>query len=188
MSAEYLHISGRYALLSKEEEICLGRRIQKWLTWEGECPAAVERSGRRARERFILANMRLVTRVAKSYTRRIYGTALTFEDLLQEGTIGLCRAAEKYDPECGYAASTYFMWWIRQSMSRALEAQARVIRVSTGARRKLKQFRDAAIEGQSMEETVLAAGLKLKDLEFIRQASLCERVVPLDSLELHDCI
>jgi RNA polymerase sigma factor (sigma-70 family) len=188
MATEYLAISGRYMLLSKEEEIYLGRRIQKWLTWEGECPKAVERSGKKARDRFVLANMRLVTRIAKSYTRRIQGTALTFEDLLQEGTIGLCRAAEKYDPECGYAASTYFTWWIRQALSRAVDAQARIIRVSTGARRKLKLFREAAIEGQSMEETLTAAGLKPKDLEFVRQASLCEMVVPLDSLELRDCI
>ena len=60
MTTEYLAISGRYMLLSKEEEIYLGRRIQKWLTWEGECPKAVERSGKKAREHLLYLKLMLL--------------------------------------------------------------------------------------------------------------------------------
>jgi RNA polymerase primary sigma factor len=188
MQAEFLNLSGRYALLTKNEEIQLGRRIQKWLTWEGECPPAVERSGRRARDRFVLCNMRLVTKIAKSYTRRILGTSLTFEDLLQEGALGLQRAAEKYDPECGWAYSTYATWWIRQAMSRAVNSKGRTIRVSEGARRKLKLFRDAHQPGDTVQQTLERAGLRERDCEFIQQANLCERVVAMDAFESPDYI
>ena len=186
MQAEFLKISGRFALLTKNEEIQLGRRIQEWLQWEGDCPPAIERSGRKARDRFVLCNMRLVTKLAKSYTRRIIGTSLTFEDLLQEGIFGLQRAAEKYDPECGHAYSTYATWWIRQSMSRAVNAKGKIIRVSEGARRKLKLFRDVYEVGDTLSQTLSRAGLTPRDCEFIRQANLCERVAPLDAFDSLD--
>ena len=188
MANDFFSVSGRYALLTKTEEIQLGRRIQKWLTWEGECPPAIERSGRRARDRFVLCNLRLVTKIAQSYTRRIQGTTITFEDLQQEGTIGLQRAAEKYDSECGYAYSTYATWWIRQSLSRMVSTKSRMIRVSDGARKKLRQFRDAYQPGDCYEDTLDRARLKAKDREFINQACLCERVTQLDALDIYDCI
>lgn len=175
---EYLNISGKFPLLTKQEEIELGRRIQKWLTWtEGECPRSVVRSGQRAREKFVLSNLRLVTRVAKGYSRRLHGTGLTFEDLLQEGVFGLQRAAEKYSPDCGYAYSTYAMWWIRQAISRAIEMKGGIIHLSSGARRKLRRFRNG-----EMEE------LTPRDTFTIRQAALCEKVTPLDALDLQDAI
>lgn len=175
---EYLKISGKYPLLSKQEEIELGRRIQKWLTWtNGECPKSVVRSGQRAREKFVLANLRLVIKAAKGYSRRLHGTGLTFEDLLQEGVFGLQRAAEKYSPECGYAYSTYAMWWVRQSISRVIEMKGGMIRLSSGARRKLRRFRNG-----EMEE------LTPRDTFTLRQAALCEKVTALDALNLQDVI
>ena len=179
-----MKISGRYALLNKNQEIQLGRRIQRWLQHPEPVPPAIRRSGLRARDQFVLSNMRLVTRVAKSYTRRLKGTGLTFEDLLQEGIVGLQRAAEKYDPECGYAMSTYATWWIRQSLSRAIEMRGGTIYITAGAKRKLRRFREVAAEGDSRLEAIEKAGLKARDLYTIQQAAACSRVVALDALEV----
>lgn len=185
---EFLRISGRYALLTKSEEIGLGRRIQKWLTWKGPCPRNIERSGRKARDQFVLCNLRLVTKIAKGHTRRAHGTGLSFEDLLHEGVLGLQRAAEKYDPECGYAFSTYATWWIRQAIGRAIEMKGGVIHISAAARRKLRKFEEAAKMGGSIAEILDRAELKQSDLKMIHQAAICRTVVALDSLELNDVI
>lgn len=186
---EFLRLSGRYQLLTKQEEVELGRRIQKWLQWDdGECPKVVERSGRRAREKFILCNMRLVTKIAKSYTRRLFGTGLTFEDLLQEGTVGLARAAEKYDPECGYAMSTYATWWVRQAMSRAVEMKGGMVHISSEARRKLRRYEAAREEGMSHEDAMAKWELKERDVFTMTQAAMCRHVVALDALDLGDIV
>ena len=185
----FLEISGRYELLSKREEIELGRRIQKWMQWQdGPCPRSVVRSGRRARDRFVLCNMRLVTRIARSYTQRIQGTGITFEDILHEGVLGLQRAAEKYDPESGYAMSTYATWWIRQAMSRALDMKGGVIHVSSNAKRKLYKFRQAAQGGGTMVEILERAELKERDLHLIEQAAMCYVTAELDAMEFYDAI
>lgn len=185
----FLHISGRYELLTKREEIELGRRIQKWLKWsDGPCPKSVVRSGRRARDRFVLCNMRLVTRIARGYTRRIQGTGLTFEDILHEGVLGLQRAAEKYDPECGYAMSTYASWWIRQAISRAIDMKGGVIHLSSNAKRKLHKFRQAAIMGGTLVEILDRAELCEKDMAIIEQAAMCYATIELDGLELSEVI
>lgn len=185
---EFLNISGRYALLSKNQEIQLGRRIQRWLTHPEPVPPQIKRSGMKAREQFVLCNMRLVTKIAKYYGRRLRGTGLTFEDILQEGILGLQRAAEKYDPECGYAMSTYATWWIRQAMSRAIEMKGGVIHVSGGAKRTLRKFRAAAEEGGTRREILERAGLRERDLFTIERATLCGTVTELDALELKDSI
>ena len=181
----FLDTAGRYALLTKREEIELGRRIQRWLQWDeeanGPCPRAVERSGRRAREKFILCNLRLVAKVCKSYTRRLYGTGFSFEDILQEGTVGLARAAEKYDPECGYAMSTYATWWIRQAVSRALESRGSLIKVGTQPRRNLYKLQRLIIEGVPVAEAANQLELSNKQLELVQCASVGMRVRSLDA-------
>jgi RNA polymerase primary sigma factor len=107
----YLRSIGRIKLLSAKEEIELARRIA--------------RGDKVAKKRLIQANLRLVVSVAKKYQ----GRGLPFLDLIQEGNLGLIRAAEKYDPERGYKFSTYATWWIRQGITRALADKSRTIRV-----------------------------------------------------------
>jgi RNA polymerase primary sigma factor len=117
----YLGRIGRGRLLTHEEELDLGRRA---------------RSGdARARERLIEKNLRLVVSVAKKY--RGYG--LPFEDLIQEGNIGLMKAAERFDPELGNRFSTYAIWWIRQAIGRAIEDKGRTIRVSAHVQGKVRK-------------------------------------------------
>jgi RNA polymerase primary sigma factor len=107
----YLRSIGRIRLLTPVEEIELARRIGK-----GDMVA---------KKRLVQANLRLVVSVAKKYQ----GRGLPFLDLIQEGNVGLIRAAEKFDPERGYKFSTYATWWIRQGITRALADKSRTIRV-----------------------------------------------------------
>lgn len=107
----YLRSIGKIKLLSAPEEIDLARRIGT--------------GDKLAKKRLVQANLRLVVSVAKKYQNR----GLPFLDLIQEGNMGLIRAAEKYDPERGYKFSTYATWWIRQGITRALADKSRTIRV-----------------------------------------------------------
>ncbi len=109
--ARYLRQIGRGRLLTHEEEIDLGRRAR-----EGD---------ETARSKLIEKNLRLVIPVAKKYR----GMGLPFGDLIQEGNIGLMRAADKFDPEKGFRFSTYATWWIRQAVQRAVADKGRTIRV-----------------------------------------------------------
>ena len=111
---------GRGTLLTPEEELDLGRRAR---AGDG-----------RARARLIEKNLRLVVSVAKRYM----GMGLPFEDLIQEGNIGLIKAVEKFDPELGNRFSTYATWWIRQAIGRAIADKGRTIRLPTHARGKVR--------------------------------------------------
>lgn len=129
----YLKSIGKIPLLTAEDEITLARKIHAGIKLSEEIgeqePTSSQRRiiaiGRRAKERMITSNLRLVVTIAKKY--RYFSMDLL--DLIQEGTIGLDRAVEKFDPERGYKFSTYSYWWIRQSISRAIETQARTIRL-----------------------------------------------------------
>lgn len=128
----YLNAIGRKPLLTADEEIFCGKAIQaaKPLR-ELERPLTraekrVIRQADRAKERFITGNLRLVVTIAKRYAGKC--TFLTILDLIQEGSIGLARAADLYDPSRGYKFSTYCYWWIRQSMYRAMHNTERTIR------------------------------------------------------------
>ncbi|MGN0662575.1 MAG: RNA polymerase sigma factor RpoD [Faecalibacterium sp.] len=107
----YLKEIGRVPLLSAEEEASLARAAQA-----GDLDA---------RRRLSEANLRLVVSVAKRYA----GRGLPFLDLIQEGNLGLMKAAEKFEPDRGFKFSTYATWWIRQSITRAIADQARTIRI-----------------------------------------------------------
>lgn len=107
----YLREIGRVSLLTYEEEVSLAKRVEK--------------SDKKAREKLINANLRLVVSIAKKYVNR----GLTLLDLIEEGNIGLMRAVEKYDWKRGYKFSTYATWWIRQAITRAIADQARTIRI-----------------------------------------------------------
>ena len=110
----YLREIGRIKLLTADEEIDLARKIVA-----GGAPGAV------AKRKLVQANLRLVVSIAKKYV----GRGMLFLDLIQEGNLGLIRAAEKFDHERGYKFSTYATWWIRQAITRAIADQARTIRI-----------------------------------------------------------
>jgi RNA polymerase primary sigma factor len=107
----YLRSIGRVPLLTAEQEVTLAKRI--------------ERGDIAAKQHMVEANLRLVVSIAKGYV----GRGLTFLDLIQEGSLGLIRAVEKFDHRRGYKFSTYATWWIRQAVSRALADKARTIRI-----------------------------------------------------------
>ncbi|WP_115009660.1 RpoD/SigA family RNA polymerase sigma factor [Synechococcus sp. N5] len=147
----YLRDIGRVPLLTHEQEITLGRQVQELMDLEsleselqskaGEKPSLDQlakasglssmklkrklQHGRRAKERMVAANLRLVVSVAKKYTKR----NMELLDLIQEGTIGLVRGVEKFDPTRGYKFSTYAYWWIRQGITRAIAEKSRTIRL-----------------------------------------------------------
>jgi RNA polymerase sigma factor RpoD, C-terminal domain/RNA polymerase sigma factor, sigma-70 family len=110
----YLREIGRIPLLNAMQEIELARKIE-----EGGADGAM------AKRKLVQANLRLVVSIAKKYV----GRGMLFLDLIQEGNLGLIRAAEKFDYERGYKFSTYATWWIRQAITRAIADQARTIRI-----------------------------------------------------------
>ncbi len=133
----YLKEVGRVPLLTAEEEVSLAKRIERGrkareilaaepvtIKRRGELQILVE-DGWAAREHLITANSRLVISVAKKYM----GRGVPFLDLIQEGNIGLIRAAKKFDYRRGHKFSTYATWWIRQAVTRAIADQGRTIRV-----------------------------------------------------------
>lgn len=110
-------------LLTAAQEIQLGRSIRTWRDHPDPCPAAIERRGIRARNRLVAANLRLVPAFYRKWGRRFN---VPVADALQNGSIGLMRAADKFDPERGYKFSTYAALWIRQAFQRAGAADALV--------------------------------------------------------------
>jgi RNA polymerase primary sigma factor len=124
----YLGQIGSERLLTHEEEIDLGRR-----TRQGD---------KTARSKLIERNLRLVIPVAKKYR----GMGLPFGDLIQEGNIGLMRAADKFDPEKGFRFSTYATWWIRQAIQRAVADKGRTIRVPVHMGEKFRKMARAYSE------------------------------------------
>ena len=117
----YLRSIGRVALLTAEQEVSLAKRI--------------ERGDMQAKQQMVEANLRLVVSIAKGYL----GRGLTFLDLIQEGSLGLIRAVEKFDYRRGYKFSTYATWWIRQAVTRAIADKGRTIRIPVHMVEKLNK-------------------------------------------------
>ena len=189
----YLRDIGRVPLLSHEQEITLGRQVQELMMIEeqreelrmrsggeepsneqlaeatGLTPALLRRrlqAGRRAKERMVAANLRLVVSVAKKYTRR----NMELLDLIQEGTIGLVRGVEKFDPTRGYKFSTYAYWWIRQGITRAIAEKSRAIRLPIHITETLNKLKKGQRElsqelGRTPTVTELAVFVELPEEE-----------------------
>lgn len=127
--AAYLREIGRVRLLTYEEEIALAKRAE-----------VQDEDGREARTRLMEANLRLVVSVARKYlSTGVRG--LTLLDLIQEGNIGLMRAIEKFDYRLGFKFSTYATWWIRQSVTRAIADQGRLIRLPVHMNEQVQKVR-----------------------------------------------
>jgi RNA polymerase nonessential primary-like sigma factor len=189
----YLRDIGRVPLLTHEQEITLGRQVQELVALEeleseltlragGEAPSqeqlAVEAGltlpllkrrlqvGRRAKERMVAANLRLVVSVAKKYTKR----NMELLDLIQEGTIGLVRGVEKFDPTRGYKFSTYAYWWIRQGITRAIAEKSRSIRLPIHITETLNKLKKGQRElsqelGRTPTVSELAVAVELPEEE-----------------------
>ena len=188
----YLRDIGRVPLLSHEQEITLGRQVQELMAIEelereiadrdgvqpnnnelavaaGLSPALLRRrlqTGRRAKERMVAANLRLVVSVAKKYTKR----NMELLDLIQEGTIGLVRGVEKFDPTRGYKFSTYAYWWIRQGITRAIAEKSRTIRLPIHITESLNKLKKGQRElsqelGRTPTITELSEAVQLPEEE-----------------------
>ena len=156
----YLRDIGRIPLLEHDEEILLGRQVQRLMEIkEVEKELDVKdkqslattlgidikelrkqlRDGEKAKEKMVTANLRLVVSVAKKYTKR----NMELLDIVQEGTIGLVRGVEKFDPGRGYKFSTYAYWWIRQGITRAIAEKSRAIRLPIHVTENLNKLKKA---------------------------------------------
>ncbi len=152
--SDFLGEIGRHELLTPEQELTMGRQVQAMVALNQRCQEAgghgpgceystlekkALKAGERAKNQMITANLRLVVNLAKRYQ----GKGLELLDLIQEGTLGLTRAVEKYDPTRGHRFSTYAYWWIRQGLNRALSTQSRTIRIPVNINEKLTKLRAA---------------------------------------------
>ena len=159
----YLRDIGRIPLLEHDEEILLGRKVQrlmeiKEIEKELEVTSKEDlakilgisikelrkqsREGEKAKDKMVTANLRLVVSVAKKYTKR----NMELLDIIQEGTIGLVRGVEKFDPGRGYKFSTYAYWWIRQGITRAIAEKSRAIRLPIHVTENLNKLKKAQRE------------------------------------------
>lgn len=207
MVRTYLHEIGRVPLLNHEQEIVYGKQVQKMMglleeqeklqkelqrelthqEWaeqvqmsQSELKEAL-RQGNRAKRKMIEANLRLVVAIAKKYQKR----NMEFLDLIQEGTLGLERGVEKFDPTRGYKFSTYAYWWIRQAITRAIAQQARAIRLPIHITEKLNKIKKVQRElaqklGRNATPSEIAEELDLEPSQIREYLSIARQPISLD--------
>ena len=156
----FLRETGRHPLLTAAQEVALAKKI--------------ERGDVQAKQRMIQSNLRLVVSIAKNYRNQ----GLPFLDLIQEGTLGLIRAVEKFDWRRGYKFSTYATWWIRQAVARALADKARTIRMPVHIVERLQKMNRAERHlwtqlgrEPTLEEIAAEASLPLQQAREVRAAA-----------------
>lgn len=201
--SSYIKTMCNHELLTKEEEVVLAREIQTLIQYEsiretleaqleGRPPTYHEwaqsidpdmtvsqlkkqiRRSLRAKAALTESNVRLVVSIAKRYQKR----GLSFQDLAQEGILGLTRACEKFDPERGFRFSTYASWWIKQSIMRAIADQGRTIRLPVHVHDQLNSVRKTERELQAelgreptMKELTAATELTEEKIEFLKRVA-----------------
>ena len=165
----FLREMARYPLLNQAEEIELAREIAKG------GPV-----GEKAKRKLVRANLRLVVSIAKKYLNR----GVPFLDLIQEGSMGLMRAAEKFDYARGYKFSTYAYWWIRQGITRAIASQSRTVRLPVHMVEKLNQVRKVRQTlsqefGRRPTKSELAAALDMDEDKLDQVLDVSQRTLSL---------
>lgn len=207
MVRTYLHEIGRVPMLTHEQEIVFGKQVQQMMVLQDKKAALTKKlkqepteqelaahaeisvdelkstlqKGHRAKQKMIEANLRLVVSIAKKYQKR----NLEFLDLIQEGTMGLERGVEKFDPMRGYKFSTYAYWWIRQAITRAIAQQARTIRLPIHITEKLNKIKKTQRElaqtlGRSATAAEIAAALDLEPAQIREFLTIARQPVSLD--------
>ena len=207
MVRTYLHEIGRVPLLTHEQEIVYGKQVQKMMSllelkdelenslgkdqsaeeWAKAAKMevnALEKAlgqGERAKRKMIEANLRLVVAIAKKYQKR----NMEFLDLIQEGSLGLERGVEKFDPTKGYKFSTYAYWWIRQAITRAIAQQARTIRLPIHITEKLNKIKKTQRElsqslGRSATPAEIAQELEIEPSQIREFLSIARQPISLD--------
>jgi RNA polymerase nonessential primary-like sigma factor len=203
---QYLEDIGKIPMLTPDEEISLGRRVHRWQQlkatieaettngldlWQAELLAGlkpgefegIKRSGLAAREKMIAANLRLVVSIAKKYKDR----GVPMMDLIQEGSIGLARGVEKFNPDFGYKASTYLYFWIRQGITRAIPIHDRIIRLPVHLVEKLNRLKRHTRElsqelGRSPQISDLADRMEMSSGEISALLAHRRSLISLDLL------
>ena len=173
----FLNATGRHPLLTAEQEVLLARQVhegadleQRQAQGEALTPAQQRkvRAGQRAKTQMVNCNLRMVVAISKKYVRR--ARHMSMLDLIQEGTIGLMRAVELFDPARGYKFSTYAYWWIRQAMARAMVLQDNEIRMPNTVAELLPRLKRTAERltheyGRAPNAAELAEALDVKEAE-----------------------